>query len=326
MGFFDIKIKIQWYYMKMKEKLYSSVFPSEHNNGTPLLIQASGAIIMVGLAFAVFALANIHGFVVKNYAGDNYAAVVAAVLLDQTNEQRADLDLPYLTPSAELTASAQLKANDMAQEGYFAHVSPSGVTPWQWFEQAGYQFSYAGENLAVNFRDSGSVTNAWMNSPTHRENIVNQNFAEIGIATSVGRYKGDRSTFVAQHFGTPYNRIDNSFSINSDSFLDPTDQDGMSGDQALRDANEFLAAVNRVGLTDRLMVQPDRIYLVLFGLMLLVISVIGVNAYVKSDSRAQQNEILTYAGLSALVIIALGLASLAMLDSQVIAGVKFITF
>ena len=62
-----------------------------------------------------------------------------------------------------------MKAQDMATLGYFAHVSPDGKTPWYWIEKVGYDYQYAGENLAINFSDSKDVTNAWMASPLHKE-------------------------------------------------------------------------------------------------------------------------------------------------------------
>lgn len=131
------------------------------------------------------------------------AAVVSAVLVELANGDRAGAGLSELSVSPRLIAAAQAKADDMAENGYFAHVSPQGVDPWHWFQKAGYSFDYAGENLAVNFADSGDVNTAWMNSPTHRQNILNAHFTEIGIATAQGMYQGRPATFVVQEFGTP---------------------------------------------------------------------------------------------------------------------------
>ena len=91
----------------------------------------------------------------------------------------------------------------MARYSYFAHSSPTGITPWYWFTKSGYRFIYAGENLAINFSDSGAVNQAWMNSPGHRSNILNINFTEIGIATAEGMYQGQPTTYVVQMFGKP---------------------------------------------------------------------------------------------------------------------------
>lgn len=120
-----------------------------------------------------------------------------------TNTNRVADALSPLKPNALLELAAQEKANDMAANGYFAHTSPSGLTPWYWFQKVGYNFTYAGENLAVNFTDSEDVINAWMNSPSHRENILNGNFTEIGIATAQGTYNGKSAVFAVQLFGTP---------------------------------------------------------------------------------------------------------------------------
>ena len=134
---------------------------------------------------------------------DQMAAVITSALVDLTNKDRNKESLESLTVNPKLVSAAQAKADDMAQKGYFAHNSPEGLTSWHWFRQADYAFAHAGENLAVNFSDSIDVERAWMNSPTHRANILNGNFTEIGIATAVGEYKGKRTVFVVQMFGTP---------------------------------------------------------------------------------------------------------------------------
>lgn len=133
----------------------------------------------------------------------NFAAIFASVLIEQTNDERnADL-LSTLRVNEKLELAARLKAEDMAAKGYFAHDTPDGKTPWYWFEKAGYDYAAAGENLAVNFTDSQDVTEAWMRSPTHRANIMNGNYTEIGIATARGTYKGKDAIFVVQEFGRP---------------------------------------------------------------------------------------------------------------------------
>lgn len=134
---------------------------------------------------------------------DYLAAIFATVLVDQTNAVRAAEALGTLTPSPVLAEVARMKAEDMAAKGYFSHNTPDGKTPWYWFRLAGYQYVAAGENLAVNFTDSKDVTDAWMNSPSHRANIENGKYTEIGIATAQGVYKGREAIFVVQVFGLP---------------------------------------------------------------------------------------------------------------------------
>ena len=171
-----------------------------HHLFSVLGIVASCAVI-IG-AFVVIALyANVF------VRSGQMAAVVTATLVELTNEDRTERDLGELQVSPVLVAAAQAKANDMATRGYFAHQSPDGLDSWHWFREEGYSFAYAGENLAVNFSDSANVERAWMDSPTHRANILNDKFTEIGIATAVGEHKGKRAVFVVQMFGAPKQEV-----------------------------------------------------------------------------------------------------------------------
>ncbi len=129
-------------------------------------------------------------------------AIFSDVLVSLTNETRIDLDLATLKTDPLLEIAAKLKAEDMASKGYFAHTSPEGLNPWYWFQLVGYDYRYAGENLAVNFAESEDVHDAWLNSASHRANIVNGNYTDIGIATARGIYKGREAEFVVQLFGT----------------------------------------------------------------------------------------------------------------------------
>lgn len=131
-----------------------------------------------------------------------FASVLPAALTELTNTDRAAQGLPALIHDPDLDRVAQAKANDMAAKGYFAHKSPDGKTPWYWLEQEKYPYVYAGENLAVDFTDSMDVEKAWMNSPTHRENILKAQYTHIGIAVAQGTYQGKEVTFVAQFFAS----------------------------------------------------------------------------------------------------------------------------
>lgn len=133
---------------------------------------------------------------------ERLAAVLPSVLVLMTNTERDEANLPQLQTSEKLQFAAQMKANDMAAKGYFAHTSPEGITPWFWLNAAGYSYEKAGENLAVNFADSNDVVRSWMDSPTHKANILSEKYREVGIATATGVYKGREAIFVVQFFGT----------------------------------------------------------------------------------------------------------------------------
>lgn len=131
------------------------------------------------------------------------AAVLPAVLADLTNDERHAQNLSTLSTNPILVHAAELKAQDMATKGYFAHTSPEGLTPWHWLDQVGYKYQYAGENLAINFSDSKDVTQAWMASPTHRANIVKDKYTEVGTGIATGLYQGKETVFVAQVYANP---------------------------------------------------------------------------------------------------------------------------
>lgn len=131
------------------------------------------------------------------------STVLPAVVVDLTNEEREQSALPALSRSTVLDNAAKLKAEHMAKNEYFAHYSPTGVSPWHWFDEVGYVYAHAGENLAIHFTDSAEVVEAWMNSPTHRQNIVGSQYTEIGVGTAKGTYEGYDTVYVVQLFGTP---------------------------------------------------------------------------------------------------------------------------
>lgn len=156
---------------------------------------------VICLAILIVLLIAVPPFKAAVY--DSLSAIYAAVLVSMTNQNRVAANISELAVNPLLEKAAQMKADDMAAKGYFSHNTPDGKTPWHWFEQAGYKYIYAGENLAVNFENSEDVQTAWMNSKGHFLNIMNPKYTEIGIATSTGTYKGRTAVFVVQMFGTP---------------------------------------------------------------------------------------------------------------------------
>jgi uncharacterized protein YkwD len=124
-------------------------------------------------------------------------------IVELTNQKRAEQGLSPLNVNGLLNEVAQRKAGDMFAFNYWAHISPSGRDPWFFFKEAGYRYVYAGENLARDFMDSGAVVEAWMNSPTHKDNLINSQYKEIGVAVVNGTLNGVETTLVVQVFGTP---------------------------------------------------------------------------------------------------------------------------
>ncbi len=124
-------------------------------------------------------------------------------LFNSTNAERAKNGFSRLRLNAELTAAAEKKAKDMFKNDYWAHVSPTGTQPWSFILAEKYDYSYAGENLAKNFNTSKEVVQAWMDSSSHRENMLNNNYDEIGFAVVNGVLEGYETTLVVEFFGRP---------------------------------------------------------------------------------------------------------------------------
>ena len=123
-------------------------------------------------------------------------------IVELTNKFRAEKGLHELKFNLQLSEAAQKKAADMFAKNYWAHYSPSGTTPWWFFEQVGYHYLYAGENLARDFGDSEAVVKAWLASPSHRDNLLSPRYKDIGVAVVNGILNGEETTLVVQLFGT----------------------------------------------------------------------------------------------------------------------------
>ena len=186
----------------MKKFLKKYFIPHEENNHKPHFLRWETTVVVLGFVLLVeilFLVQTLLIFPRVNF----FAEILGSVITQETNTDRLASNLQPLALSDKLSQAAQMKANDMVTEGYFAHISPQGVTPWYWLDSAEYKYLYAGENLAINFSDSKEVVDAWMNSPTHRANITDARFTEIGIGTAQGVYQGKETTFVVQLFGRP---------------------------------------------------------------------------------------------------------------------------
>jgi len=132
-----------------------------------------------------------------------FADLSNTILIQLTNQGREFLSLNPLKENPQLSQAAYLKAQDMVAKDYFAHQSPEGKTPWYWIKAANYDYQYAGENLAIGFLDPEEVYQTWEDSPSHRANLFNQDYQDIGIAVLKGDFRGNETFVVVQLFGSP---------------------------------------------------------------------------------------------------------------------------
>ncbi|MFW5888676.1 MAG: CAP domain-containing protein [Patescibacteria group bacterium] len=125
-------------------------------------------------------------------------------VVELTNQFRQEKGKDALQESEKLTQAAFEKCQDMFIEQYFAHVGPDGGSVSAWLDGAGYNYTVAGENLAMGFAEAEEVVRAWKESPTHRENLLDPEFSRIGVAMSNGKYKENDTTLAAQFFAHPF--------------------------------------------------------------------------------------------------------------------------
>lgn len=183
-------------------KISHYFLPHESNNYKAKALHNKAVIFYIVLLLFVqfsFSLLKWARLDVLGYATD----ISVEKILVLVNEKRREANLEPLTLSNDLAQAATAKGNDMFTQNYWAHVSPTGTTPWAFITATGYEYVYAGENLARNFDKSGEVVEAWMSSPTHKANILKPEYKDIGLAVINGRLDGEDTTLVVQEFGTP---------------------------------------------------------------------------------------------------------------------------
>lgn len=185
---------------KIKTFIHHLFIPHEENNFRAKSLHTDFLTVYLVIAFLMMILfkqGNIHN--VLGFATD----ISVDKLYQLTNEQRQKNNLPLLSLNSALSLAAQRKAENMLAENYWSHYSPDGKTPWDYILGAGYKYEYAGENLAKNFLFSNGVIDAWMNSATHRDNLLKRNYTEVGYAIVNGILNGEQTTIVVQELGKP---------------------------------------------------------------------------------------------------------------------------
>lgn len=189
--------------MKFIQRIAHLIIPRESNNQKAKLLHNS-SLTLITFAFIFYQL--IISFV-PSFAPRilGFAANISPdEVVRLTNEKRTQAGLSALSLNSTLSQAAQAKGADMLNKGYWAHVAPDGTQPWAFFTNFGYKYRYAGENLARDFSSAGSAVEAWMNSASHRENLLSSKYKEIGIGVVEGNLAGVDTTIIVQFFGTKY--------------------------------------------------------------------------------------------------------------------------
>lgn len=184
----------------MRDFFHHLFVPRESNNHRAKILHHQSILIVI-----IFLLV---GQLFINIAKTNFSSVLGTTidissqeLLIITNQKRQSEGFTSLTLNDQLSQAAALKAKDMFTKNYWAHTSPDGTSPWTFFKKVGYDYTYAGENLARGFTSSGSIVDAWMASTSHRENVLSKNYQEVGFAIVQGKLMGEDTTLIVEMFG-----------------------------------------------------------------------------------------------------------------------------
>ncbi|MEK7658574.1 MAG: CAP domain-containing protein [Patescibacteria group bacterium] len=175
--------------------------PFEGNNFSPKFLQSK---ILLYCVVCLLILKIFISLISLNLPQNIFFAdITRTALTNFVNQGREAAGLNSLSENKMLDQAALLKAEDMIKNNYFSHESPGGITPWHWFKITGYNYKYAAENLAIGFLDSKDVYNAWYNSVSHKDNMLNPNYKEFGTAVLTGNFNGNNATIVVQLFASP---------------------------------------------------------------------------------------------------------------------------
>lgn len=163
------------------------------------------ALFLVGMSFSTL---SGHGAkaLQRGHALAYATSMSRGGLLSSTNSERTANSVGALAINSSLNSAAQAKANDMAARNYWSHNTPEGNPPWIFVESEGYLYQKLGENLAAGFSDEASTIAGWMASPTHKANLLDGAFSEVGFgfANNANYVAGDQPmTVVVAFYGKP---------------------------------------------------------------------------------------------------------------------------
>jgi len=184
----------------MIKKIKLFIFPCKDNDYRPTLLDGN-FLLYIALVLVLLKLVGLFYFTLLPKT-PYFADITRGVLVQMTNNERMAAGLKPLNENQKLIKAAELKAKDMLQKNYFSHWSPDGTSPWYWFGVVGYNYRYAGENLAMGFLNAKDVHRAWIASPDHKSNILGPNYSDIGIAVVEGDFFGQKTFLIVQVFGS----------------------------------------------------------------------------------------------------------------------------
>lgn len=187
----------------MLNRLRHWILPNRLNNYHPHILRPLGlgiAVLVIAFIPSLYNLTTANSMQVLGYATNISVGDLHAI----SNTQRTNNGIAALGLNGALSQAATAKAQHMFANNYWAHTAPDGTSPWTFISNAGYSYTIAGENLAKNFSTSAGVVNGWMNSPSHRANVLKAGYTEVGYGVVNGTLQGEQTTLVVALYAAPY--------------------------------------------------------------------------------------------------------------------------
>jgi len=189
-------------YVEDSTSIFKDFFiPHSGNNHHPRILRKKSLIIISMLAVLLkVSLVSYLFFIYPNNA--KMSEDLGSEVFQLLNEERVGAGLKPLNLNTALMSSATDKADDMITNNYFAHKSLDGRMPWDWVSRRNYPYLFIGENLGMNFSSAESVNQALMNSPSHKKNILNEKYTDVGVVVRKGAINGKETNVLVQLFGS----------------------------------------------------------------------------------------------------------------------------
>lgn len=164
-------------------------------------IFSKNLIIGILLFITVFSWSFPNVLIKKGVLGISYS-ITDGQFMDKINFIRKQNGLSPLNLNNKLSLAATEKAKDMVARNYWSHFGPTGTSPWYFINKNNYKYVYAGENLAKGYTNIDEVFNSWMNSDTHKKNILSVNYKDTGFAMVTGNLNGESTTIIVEIFAS----------------------------------------------------------------------------------------------------------------------------
>lgn len=187
-------------YIKDSCSIFTDYFiPSDCNDNKPKILRTKPLlIIVIALLLLKMSVSGYLFFIYPNIA--KMTQKIQDEVYNLVNTERQSNNIAVLSSNDKLNEVARAKAEDMINNNYFAHKTLDGKMIWDLIDRNEYAYLYVGENLAMNFTTSQSAHKALMLSPTHKKNILNSKYSEIGIAVVAGEIDNKKTNVLVQVF------------------------------------------------------------------------------------------------------------------------------